>query len=439
MRPGPGLVVMALAFISGAWRGSTSSKISSSSSASSSPSLTTSTSASYSSSSSSSSSTEQQQQQQQQPSILFPLFLGGGGVIYQTTDSKYKHKESEYSATSANDHNFYHNTYPPPPPVQPQQPPLATTAQQQLQLPAELKSSILTEVLYQKQPQFETNRNYHLQHKRSSNNNQVTSVALEEDSSVSVADSTEAIDKALPVQYPSQSSDSSRSFDEDDILALVAEDDLLSEESFDRLSKLNEEEDEDKIGYINEDDYSGGTESGLVGGGEETEEASIAAAAAAQKDISLNLDVADVVEQEESDHQEEQTQSSTLQPSFKHELNAANENNENNIYAASLVIDKDKQITETESEPEQEPEQQHQSFSQIVEKVNHHTPTIYSAAQTAIETAVENHSIGHKKRSIFESAVPLTRLNPWISACDLAQPGTATDLQVSSFRVFNYC
>jgi hypothetical protein len=45
------------------------------------------------------------------------------------------------------------------------------------------------------------------------------------------------------------------------------------------------------------------------------------------------------------------------------------------------------------------------------------------------------HDEASSSESAFESL--LSKVNPWLSACDLAQPNSAPDLQVRKFKIFH--
>ncbi|XP_037942113.1 suppressor protein SRP40-like [Teleopsis dalmanni] len=311
MRPGPGLVVMALAFISGARRGSTStsSKISSSSTSSSSSSFT---------------STSNSEAQISSTSI-FPSYLGGGEHLRQHYDNPRARAETLSPSGSSS----------------------------RVTKETRIARSIRTANSKDDRSSDIVGR---------AGGGTITDSDLS-DSSVADSSTSEGTSEGLLVQFPSHSADSSRSFDEDDIFALVAEDDLLSEESFDRLSRLTN----DKISYINEEDYSS-TEGGGGSGGSE-------------RSFSSN----------ENQQQDD-----------SHSADDNSVGGGGNIYAANLVTnDETAAVAETEH------------------------PNSLS------HTAKVDNTNTELKRSIFESEFPITRLNPWISACDLAQPGTAPDLQVS--------
>ncbi|XP_037953057.1 probable serine/threonine-protein kinase DDB_G0282963 [Teleopsis dalmanni] len=361
MRPGPGLVVMALAFISGARRGSTStsSKISSSSTSSSSSSFT---------------STSNSEAQISSTSI-FPSYLGGGGVLTPTDTPTTHQRERTFHSTNENtntnnnnnninNNNFYYSNYPPHALILPEhlrQHYDNPRARADTLSPSGSSSRVTKETRIARSIRTANSKD-----DRSSDivgragGGTITDSDLS-DSSVADSSTSEGTSEGLLVQFPSHSADSSRSFDEDDIFALVAEDDLLSEESFDRLSRLTN----DKISYINEEDYSS-TEGGGGSGGSE-------------RSFSSN----------ENQQQDD-----------SHSADDNSVGGGGNIYAANLVTnDETAAVAETE-----------------------HPNSLSNTAK------VDNTNT-ELKRSIFESEFPITRLNPWISACDLAQPGTAPDLQ----------
>lgn len=241
--------------------------------------------------------------------------------------------------------------------------------------------------------------------------------------------------RGLPVHFPSHTAaDSSKSLDEDDIFALVAEDDLLSEESFDHLVKLTN----DKIGDTNEEDYSSGTET-IV-------ESSSGSGNGALEDVHETTDQQNTVDEflskqqllPETTIQQQQNEnpnilqnddnddSETVDVSDGDKANAnANHNSEQNIvdtvYNAHLVSNANKEVVLLNE-------------ADTVDVINR--PDTATKESRQLDTAT---SLTHIKKAeldkyqtILESNFALTRLNPWISACDLAQPGplAAPDLQV---------
>uniref|UniRef100_A0A1B0BE93 Uncharacterized protein n=1 Tax=Glossina palpalis gambiensis TaxID=67801 RepID=A0A1B0BE93_9MUSC len=204
----------------------------------------------------------------------------------------------------------------------------------------------------------------------------------------------------LTVYFPVHSSDSSKSFDTDDVFALVAEDDLLSEESFDHLVKLKD----DKIGYLNNgEDYS--ETEGVVGDGAQN-----------------------------------RGSSGGSENKFNHK-----DNDDDDEYIFERKISKQQQTGEKirkliNNEPEQatilvaEQSNINQNINREVERLfNHSKHSLIHNEKRNFKTTISDtvNKPPSKHRSIIESKYPLARLNPWISACDLAQPGpiAAPDLQ----------
>ncbi|XP_073811635.1 calcium-permeable channel component Mid1 [Musca autumnalis] len=300
----------------------------------------------------------------------------------------------------------------------------------------------------------------------SSDDNTSQSIAVESSKSRSQSHgrdsvvSDQATVRGLPVHFPSLNADSSRSFDEGDIFALVAEDDLLSEESFDRLIKLTD----DKIGDTNEEDYSSGTETVVSSSSSSSSSASISASSSSSSSSTsgsgggaselqdtnqqnaledferLRQNEVPVSQKSENDpkskgstsiqeqqpEQEPDSISEISEQEHDHELkptqNYAHESSEPNddqietLYNAHLVSNNNDKIVSVTDEDDN-----------VNANLEHITPAQQEETKetkTDIEDTKEH-------RSILESDFPLTRLNPWISACDLAQPGplSAPDLQ----------
>ncbi|KAM8713964.1 hypothetical protein ACLKA7_014169 [Drosophila subpalustris] len=218
----------------------------------------------------------------------------------------------------------------------------------------------------------------------------------------------EEVNSGLPVQYTS-----SRAFDADagadvvadeDIFALVAEDDLLSEESFDRLIKLNEEVDED----YNLD-------------------ASLALTQTQQQQP-----------QQQPQHPKDQQQEQEPESQQQDEIRLVDES----VLHAQLN-EKDTEVEDTNNNNNNKRETGEEGKSSGHDAYASHLIAIAqrdggtSAATVATATPIKTSTtttgatpVVDLKKSILGTATALTRLNPWISACDLAQPGTTgTDLQ----------
>uniref|UniRef100_A0A1A9WK22 Uncharacterized protein n=1 Tax=Glossina brevipalpis TaxID=37001 RepID=A0A1A9WK22_9MUSC len=429
MRPGPGLVVMALAFISGARRGSTSI---SSKTLTSSPTSSSSSSSSILSSSPSSSSsittttTEKSAFKDLQTSVeiysqtLTPESLDLGKEKKQ--DWQHIEKASTTTVSTPVLTNGLYlsgalNYYPAP----------------ELVLPVQLKLSLYLDSRSRSTrnlaftPVSHTRRAYkNTKSKRKARsaiggynvkrvNNEFSIkgdrsrliIDSEDISTSDVTSNSGSIDlkqekaNGLTVYFPVHSADTSRSFDADDIFALVAEDDLLSEESFDHLLKLTD----DKIGYLhNGEDYSGtgsvvveGTQNSGGRGGSENK--------FSHKDSD---DDEYIFERKIS----EQQKGAKIKELINNEP----------VHAALLVA---QQSNNQNSNREVEPLLNLSKFSSTHNEAKNFGPT----TSDTISKPPSKH------RSIIESKHPLARLNPWISACDLAQPGpiTAPDLQYLSF------
>lgn len=456
MRPGPGLVVMALAFISGARRGSTStsSKISSSSTTSSSSSSSTFNSNSnsfYSSSSSSSSSSSDTiaSSTSSHSSILFPTFLAGGGVLTSTGTP---------SPPPSSDYNYYyHNNYPQPP----------------FKLPDKLRhhyddprarSELLTPTTSSSRATRETrgarninsatvgdDRNSDIvaragggdNENGNANGNSIVSDNDNDDNSSSSSSNSDSSDgsasEGLLVQFPSHSADSSTSFDEDDILALVAEEDLLSEESFDRLTKLTD----DKIGYINEEDY-GGVEFGDVGVG--TAEAievgrdsigGVAAGVSGSGGAIVVVGERGAVSNSKSGSASESAVAPTHASETAQELHQRDEVQTDRVVVVTPVgVDGGDVSPVVDSGESRSRSSSADTVTYVANLVRDNIATLtYSATNSAQQNSndaakFDLKSIGLNS-PVFDSTSSLTRINPWLSACDLAQPSTAPDLQVS--------
>ncbi|KAM7344419.1 calcium-permeable channel component Mid1, partial [Cochliomyia hominivorax] len=306
-------------------------------------------------------------------------------------------------------------------------------------------------------------------------------------SSDSVLSDQTTLARGLPVHFPSLTAavDSSRSLDEDDIFALVAEDDLLSEESFDHLVKLTN----DKIGDTNEEDYSSGTESVVEsssgsgsGAPDQNDVHDTTAGTHQQHNNNENFQHLQQHQQQEHDHENQQQQqqqqehhnkNSQLRETNHDDDNNSSSNNNNNDHNSEDVNDDDEvnesnvnvRIREKPIENHDQSEQDDVERNYNAHLVSNSNEKFVSAVETdsslfstsereqqdretaekekqfvttstSATTRTETYNKGelgstNKYRTILESNFALTRLNPWISACDLAQPGSisAPDLQ----------
>ncbi|XP_054740828.1 uncharacterized protein LOC129246218 [Anastrepha obliqua] len=432
MRPGPGLVVMALAFISGARRGSTStsSKSSSSTTSPSSPSAFFTT------------TTSDTSFEPTTPSLLFPEYLGGGGVLTADTKTLPNHPQKETGGKTyrIGDYNYIYNSLFYLPPFVP---PRHKIIQDDLHLRLETLSGLKSNSRATRQTRIIHNKNAGERNQNAESdggegvtadisvgdsvNKEGSTVGSEsgsgyelEDGIISVEDknsegitaagtSVSGDSEALPVQFPSNSADASRSFDEDDILALVAEDDLLSEESFDRLTKFTD----DKIGYVIVDDYDAASEDSTSG----VSESSLASA----------------VENQQQDPQDD-----------NYTANERNIGNENGSGETAEFQNEQKYTNRKDKDKVVVKGNNNQNIKEKVfaKSIENSHDSLTAVADISFVAAISENGLSHTfatdsdnsvrntKWLIFESESPLTRLNPWISACDLAQPGgTAPDLQ----------
>lgn len=210
------------------------------------------------------------------------------------------------------------------------------------------------------------------------------------------------------MQFPS-----SQAYDEDqDIFALVAEDDLLSEESFDRLIKLNEDADEEdyNLPQHKQQQQQPGAETEIDTEPESETETET------ETDTEAEVEVERETEQQQQDESrlidEGVLQHSDHSNSHSKEFAISYDNNNNKREASGHILD-----------------------AQTAQLIGHKDNTVPAVASTesagggSITTSLP--APVDLKKSILGTATSLTRLNPWISACDLAQPGTGTDLQVS--------
>ncbi|XP_030386405.1 uncharacterized protein LOC115633116 [Scaptodrosophila lebanonensis] len=450
MRPGPGLVVMALAFISGARRGSTSSSSSSSSSSTSGSSAAT-----LPSTYDSTTESAETNLKSGSGSFLLPTFLlgggstfdGGGGVRALRPPQQQDQQQDSDQGQAA----FGFDSHRRP----------AHAAPLHLQLPSHLR-------LHYDDPRARTElrRVRSLESGQSDDSASASDIVgraggtevaatgkgaavsaaqgpesseatlLEEGTTDEEDDSEAASSGGLPVQFPSQANDESlRGFDEDaDIFALVAEGDLLSEESFDHLVKLSEyatNEEDDKIADTNEDaDYSSSSSSsGLaarltLGAASENELLPLESYKEVETDTETDPETDPqtkqpqrVESQPNNDRDEREHQEPQLLRGGNSNSNIGSNNNKREanelplpkqsvgVYAARLVGQQNGGI----AAPDQS--------AAVVDKISSESATVKRLG--ALEL----------KKSILGTTSPLTRLNPWISACDLAQPGTGTDLQ----------
>ncbi|XP_017482295.1 PREDICTED: suppressor protein SRP40-like [Rhagoletis zephyria] len=426
MRPGPGLVVMALAFISGARRGSTSTSSKSSSS-------TTSTSSTFFTSTPLDNSPEPTT-----PSLLFPAYLGGGGV--PTVESKaspnHPQQEAEGKKYHIENYNYLYKSFLYLPPFAP---PIEGTTHDVQHLRLETLSGLKSSSRATRQTRIirdltedESNQKKEIDggggnadtsagsnvSKRGSGVGSESGSGYDiEDGPTSTEDKTNEFNEAastsasrdsqgLPVKFASNPSDASQSFDEDDILALVAEDDLLSEESFDRLTKFTN----DKLGYVIVDDYDASNKDSISGVSES----------------SLTSAVEDD-EQHPQDHNYTANERNTgieigivENDDFQHEEEHANEKNEVKINVKTNINQYAKENVYSG--------QKENNYKLAIGDISY-VAAISDNGLSHTIAADSDISVPNTKWSIFESESPLTRLNPWISACDLAQPGTAPDLQ----------
>lgn len=435
MRPGPGLVVMALAFISGARRGSTSTNSKSSSSATSAslpPAFFTST-------------ASDNDLEPLTPSLLFPAFLGGGGVLTSANSPSLPNHPLQKSEgeNHKDDYNHIYNSYL-------KLLPLALKSHRSIQNDQHLRLETLSGLKSSSRATRQTRIIHSLKiGKRKLNENRHdTQVEPERDrnresdtvrNSESVVDSgsgrgiydvdddisnEEAITSAslltddtgvnintgkISLRYSTNSADTSQSLDEDDILALVAEDDLISEESFDRLTKFTD----DKISYVILDDYDAVNEDGTNG---------VSASFLANAPEKKLQQPRDVKYPENSAGSENGTEDHN---NFQNEQELRNEKKRTNVKKnANQNINGKNYAVNKESNPNNLPVVVDTSFVAAF-KDNGLSHTIEADSESYVRNI---------KWSIFNSESPLARLNPWISACDLAQPGTAPDLQVSFFQ-----
>ncbi|ALC42010.1 CG33988 [Drosophila busckii] len=200
----------------------------------------------------------------------------------------------------------------------------------------------------------------------------------------------------LPVQYAS-----SRAFDDqpdEDIFALVAEDDLLSEESFDRLIKLSEDADNAVAERERERERE-----------QEQEEEDYSLTLTPQRDESQHQPVDESERVLPAEQKQSNSSSSSSNSNKKRDTAGEAELGSRDDAYASHLIAVGGQDGGVET-----------AAASITTKI----------ANTNINTTTTTATPVDLKKSILGTATALTRLNPWISACDLAQPGTTgIDLQ----------
>ncbi|KMY96416.1 uncharacterized protein Dsimw501_GD24924 [Drosophila simulans] len=220
-------------------------------------------------------------------------------------------------------------------------------------------------------------------------------------------------DRGLTVQFPS-----SQAYDEDqDIFALVAEDDLLSEESFDRLIKLNEDADEEdynlqqqNLPQHKQQQQQPGAETEIDTEPESETETETETEAETEAEVEVERETEQQQQDESRLIDEGVLQHSDHSNSHSKEFAISYDNNNNKREASGHILD-----------------------AQTAQLIGHKDNTVPAVASTesagasSITTSLP--APVDLKKSILGTATSLTRLNPWISACDLAQPGTGTDLQ----------
>ncbi|KAH8253355.1 hypothetical protein KR032_005028 [Drosophila birchii] len=214
-------------------------------------------------------------------------------------------------------------------------------------------------------------------------------------------------DPGLRVQFPS-----SQAFDEDeDIFALVAEDDLLSEESFDRLIKLNEDVDEED--YKQQPQPAEEAETEIDTEPEPERESETETETETEREAEADTETETEQQQQDESRLIDEGVLQHSDNSNSHSPESANsyDNNNNKREASGRILD-----------------------AQTAQLIGHKDNSLSAVATTESAGASSSTTTTlpapvDLKKSILGTASSLTRLNPWISACDLAQPGTATDLQ----------
>ncbi|XP_052838982.1 LOW QUALITY PROTEIN: uncharacterized protein LOC128254162 [Drosophila gunungcola] len=229
-------------------------------------------------------------------------------------------------------------------------------------------------------------------------------------------------DRGLTVQFPS-----SQAYDEDqDIFALVAEDDLLSEESFDRLIKLNEDADEEDYNLQRQQQPETETEI-------DTEPE---AESETETETETETEREAETETETETEQQQQDESRLIDEGVLQHNDNGNSNSNGHSKEFANSYDNNNNKREASG---------HILDGQTAQLIGHKDNSLSAVATTESAGASNSNSKQSNsdstttttslpapvdlKKSILGTATSLTRLNPWISACDLAQPGTATDLQ----------
>lgn len=278
------------------------------------------------------------------------------------------------------------------------------------------------------------------------------------ESGASVPESSEATllgegneEQGVPVQYAS-----SRAFDEEtetesdaepdadvvadeDIFALVAEDDLLSEESFDRLIKLSEDAETEAA---EEDDYNLAASLALTQQQQEQPQRQSQSQQEHEQEQEHQKQQQQQEEHQESDSQQQDEQSRLVDESVLHaEHNENSREQDEQHETAKENSNNNKRETGEERSRENDAYASHLIAVAQRDGGNLPAPAVGKTTSVAkVDGEANAEAAGSSvavpvdyRKSILGTASSLTRLNPWISACDLAQPGTTgTDLQVSS-------
>lgn len=280
------------------------------------------------------------------------------------------------------------------------------------------------------------------------------------ESGASVPESSEATllgegneEQGVPVQYAS-----SRAFDEEtetesdaepdadvvadeDIFALVAEDDLLSEESFDRLIKLSEDAETEAA---EEDDYNLAASLALTQQQQEQPQSQLQSQSQQEheQEQEHQRQQQQQEEHQESDSQQQDEQSRLVDESVLHaEHNENSREQDEQHETAKENSNNNKRETGEERSRENDAYASHLIAVAQRDGGNLPAPAVGKTTSVAkVDGEANAEAAGSSvavpvdyRKSILGTASSLTRLNPWISACDLAQPGTTgTDLQVSS-------
>ncbi|XP_044248935.1 uro-adherence factor A [Drosophila takahashii] len=392
MRPGPGLVVMALAFISGARRGSSSSIFSSATAAPTAAAAATSAAATATASAAATSATAGAAGGARGRATALPST--GESSSSSSSSSSFVRSSGSYLLPIFLPHHLDFGLH-----FQPQLPPKGE--------------------YYQHSESWVADRRQQQQRRRrrESSSRDIAGRAggtgapgrdqQQEEQQEEQEEDQESPHRGLTVQFPS-----SQAYDDEDqdIFALVAEDDLLSEESFDRLFKLNEDADEEDYKQQQpqaetEIDTEPESETETEREAEtetETETEAETETEQQQQDESRLIDEG-VLQHSEHSHSKEL---------FANSQYSYDNNNNNNKREASSGHILDAQTAQLIGHKDN-------SLSAVA--------TTESAGSSSTTTSLP--APVDLKKSILGTATSLTRLNPWISACDLAQPGTATDLQ----------